>query len=91
MSSATVTTSTWSAWGGVYELIVTNGTDEGVAMVVEELAKVTTPDRAAEIASALRAAYESQPLGDLDKARADLREVLGAADQRNNAARAARN
>lgn len=90
MSSSTTArtidiTPAWSACGGMFELIVTSGTDEGFAMVVEELTKIT--DRAAKIATAFRPGSKVT----LDKARDDLREVLVAADKRNDAARAARN
>ena len=97
MSSTTVKsidiTPSWSDLGSVFELVATRGEPEGFAMVVEELSQIT--DRAEEIASALRTAGESQMAGDLggdlEEARADLHEVLVAADKRNNAARAARN
>ena len=93
MSSTTLKsidiTPSWSDLASVFELVATRGEPEGFAMVVEELSRIT--DRPHAIASAFRAADESQMAGDLDKARTDLREVLVAADQRNNAARAARN
>ena len=90
MSSSTTVrtialTPTWSALAGVFEVIAESGTDEGFASVVQELAKVT--DRAAKIATAFRPGSDVP----LDKARDDLREVLVAADKRNDAARAARN